>query len=46
MSFFKYTAKNEHNETVKGKVEAKDKNLAASILTNRGLLVIEIKAFD
>jgi type IV pilus assembly protein PilC len=42
MPFFKYTAKNEHSETVKGKVEAKSKEIAASILSTRGLLVINI----
>ncbi len=42
MPFFKYIAKNEHNETVKGKVEAKSKSIAASILISRNLLVINI----
>ncbi len=46
MPFFKYVAKNEHNETVKGKVEARSKEIAASILTSRNLLVIEVAPFE
>jgi type IV pilus assembly protein PilC len=42
MPFFKYIAKNEHNETVKGKVEARSKEVGASVLSGRGLLVIDI----
>lgn len=42
MPFFKYLVKNEHGESIKGKIEAKDKQVAASILSNRGLLVINI----
>ncbi len=42
MSFFKYIAKNEHSETVKGRVEARSKDIAASILASRNLLVINI----
>lgn len=42
MPFFKYLAKNEHGETIKGKVEARGIDLAASILNNRGLLVIKV----
>jgi type IV pilus assembly protein PilC len=46
MAFFKYVAKNEHNETIKGKVEARTKDSAAAVLASRGLLVISVKAFD
>ncbi|MBD3250197.1 MAG: hypothetical protein GF381_01320 [Candidatus Pacebacteria bacterium] len=42
MAIFKYVAKNEHAETVKGKVEARTKQQAAVTLIDRGLLVIEI----
>lgn len=45
MPFFKYTAKNEHQETVEGKIEAKNKSVAASILMSRNLLVIEVEPF-
>ena len=43
MPIYKYTAKNEYGETLKGKVEAKSKNQAASALMGRKLLVIDIK---
>jgi type IV pilus assembly protein PilC len=43
MPFFKYTVKNEHGETVKGKVEAPTQQQAASILRTRGLLVITVQ---
>lgn len=43
MPIFKYTAKNEHGESIGGKVEAKTIHHGVSILTQRGLLVIEIK---
>ena len=46
MPFFKYVVKNEHNETIKGKVEARDKNAAASILASRSLLVINVSPLD
>jgi len=46
MPFFKYIAKNEHNENVNGKVEARNKGAAASILISRGLLVISISPFE
>lgn len=42
MPFFTYKAKNEHAETVKGKVEAKDVHQASSILRSRQLVVISI----
>lgn len=42
MPFFKYKAKNEYNETVKGKVEAKTINSAVEVLESRNLLVIRI----
>jgi type IV pilus assembly protein PilC len=43
MAIFKYTAKNEHGETVKGKVEARNENAAAAILNSRDLIVISVK---
>ena len=46
MPFFKYIAKNEHNENVNGKVEARNKGAAASILISRGLLVINISPLE
>ena len=46
MPFFKYTAKNEHSETVKGKVEARSISVAASILASRSLLVINIAPLE
>lgn len=46
MPFFKYTAKNEHSETVKGKVEAKSKDVAASVLSSRNLLVIDVTPIE
>lgn len=42
MPFFKYTAKNKFGETIKGKVEAKAIDQAASLLNSRGLLVIKL----
>jgi len=42
MPIFSYTAKNQHGETVKGKVEAQDKSQAAAVLMNRNLLVVDI----
>ncbi|MBU0579111.1 type II secretion system F family protein [Patescibacteria group bacterium] len=42
MPFFRYAVKNEHGETIKGKVEARSQNAAASTLSSRGLLVIDI----
>src|SRR5258708_5606575 len=44
MPFFKYTAKNEHGETVHGKVEAQTVEQGAGMLHNRSLLVISIKS--
>ncbi|HCR81781.1 MAG: Type II secretion system protein [Candidatus Pacebacteria bacterium GW2011_GWB1_47_8] len=44
MSIFSYTAKNAHGETVKGKVEAQNRQQAAGVLMNRGLLVIDVIA--
>lgn len=43
MPIFKYSAKNEHGEAISGKVEAKNTHHGASILTERGLLVIDIR---
>jgi type IV pilus assembly protein PilC len=42
MPIFSYSAKNPHNEPVKGKVEAQTKSQAAVILISRGLLVISV----
>jgi type IV pilus assembly protein PilC len=42
MPIFTYTAKNQHGETVKGKVEAPDKSQAAGILMSRKLLVVNV----
>ncbi len=42
MPFFKYKAKNEYNETVSGKVEAKTIHGASTVLSSRGLLVISL----
>jgi len=42
MSFFKYTAKNKFAETIKGKVESRSIEAAASLLVSRGLLVIKL----
>jgi len=43
MPIFNYVAKNQHSETVKGKVEARTISQASAILRNRGLLVIRLK---
>ena len=43
MPIYRYTAKNEFGETIKGKVEAKNTNQAANALISRSLLIINIK---
>ena len=43
MSLFKYTVKNEHGETIKGRVDARDKHQAAILLRERSLLVVDVK---
>ncbi|MBW7944524.1 type II secretion system F family protein [Patescibacteria group bacterium] len=43
MAIFQYTVKNEHGETIRGRVEAQTKEQASSILRNRSLLVISLK---
>jgi type IV pilus assembly protein PilC len=43
MPLFKYTAKNEHGDTLKGKVEARSANQAAMALRSRNLLVITVQ---
>ena len=43
MPYFRYTAKNEYGESVKGKVEARNIKQAAVELSTRHLLVIDIK---
>lgn len=42
MPVFSYTAKNQHGENVKGKVEAQNKSQAAGILMSRNLLVVNV----
>lgn len=42
MSYFKYTIKNQHGDTVKGKVEARTVQHAATILQERGLFVVDV----
>lgn len=42
MPFYKYAAKNTYGETVKGKIEARNKRQAAGELVSRQLLVIDI----
>jgi len=42
MPFYTYKAKNEHGETVKGKVEARDTRQASHILRSRQLIVISM----
>jgi type II secretory pathway component PulF len=43
MPIYNYIAKNEHSETVKGKVEANTKNVAVEVLRSRSLFVVDIK---
>ena len=42
MPFFNYKAKNEHGETVNGKVEARDVHQASQVLRSRQLIVISV----
>lgn len=42
MPFFNYKAKNEHGETVTGKVEARDTHQASQVLRSRQLIVISV----
>lgn len=44
MPLFNYTAKNQHAETVKGKVEARNVSQAAAALRSRNLLVVKLDA--
>ena len=44
MPIYQYLVKNNHGETVKGKVEANSEKHADSILSGRNLLVIDIRA--
>lgn len=44
MPYYRYTAKNEHSETVKGKVEAHNEAQAIQALRGRGLLVVHLRA--
>ncbi len=43
MAIFQYKARNQHGETVQGKVEARQLQQASGILRERGLLVISVK---
>jgi type IV pilus assembly protein PilC len=43
MPIFRYKAKNEHGETVSGKVEANNESQAAALLRSRQLLVISVR---
>lgn len=43
MPFYRYTVKNESNEKLQGKIEAKSMRAAASLLQERKLFVVEIK---
>jgi len=42
MPLFRYAVKNQHGETVRGKVEARSESQAAAVLRTRGLLVISV----
>lgn len=44
MPIFNYLAKNQHAETIKGKVEAQNLSQAAAVLRSRNLLVIKLDA--
>lgn len=44
MAIFAYTARDEKNERVKGKVEARDERHAAQVLREKNLFVITLKA--
>jgi len=44
MQIYNYTAKDQHNLTVKGKVEARDERHAAQILRSRKMVVISLKS--
>jgi type IV pilus assembly protein PilC len=46
MALFKYVVKNQHGETVRGKVEARTETQAAAVLRTRGLLVISVKPLN
>lgn len=43
MPFYRYTAKNEQEQTLRGKIEAKNLRGAATALRERKLLVVEVK---
>lgn len=46
MAYYQYTAKNSHNETIKGKVEASSQHQAVSLLRERELLVIKLQQVE
>jgi len=46
MALFKYAVKNQHGETIKGKVEARSESQAAAVLRTRGLLVISVRPLN
>lgn len=43
MPFFRYTVKNEQNQKMQGKIEAKSVRAAAAMLAERKLFVVEVK---
>lgn len=45
MPIYKYTAKNQFGETVKGKVEVKEERLAAAVLAEQNLFLIDLQSF-
>ncbi len=46
MPIYKYTAKNQFGETVKGKVEVKEAGLAAGVLAEQKLFLIDLQSFS
>ncbi len=43
MPFFRYTVKNDQNQTIKGKIEAKSMRSAAALLHERKLFVVDVR---
>ncbi|MBP7876187.1 type II secretion system F family protein [Candidatus Woesebacteria bacterium] len=43
MPFFRYTVKNDQNQTIKGKIEAKSERSAAALLHERKLFVVDVR---
>ena len=46
MPFYQYSVKNEHGETVKGRIDSPTKEQAAASLRNRSLLVISLRPMN